>query len=77
MHKKFIGFFLGIIAFLAILFFTDLEPGKPEVTATMAVAALMAIWWISETVPLAVTALLPIVLFPVLGVLDGKAVSDT
>ena len=77
MHKKFIGFFLGIVVFLAILFFTDLEPGKPEVTATMAVAALMAIWWISETVPLAVTALLPIVLFPVLGVLDGKAVSDT
>ncbi len=77
MHKKFIGFFLGITVFLAILLFTDLEPGKPEVTATMAVAALMAIWWISETVPLAVTALLPIVLFPALGVLDGKAVSET
>jgi len=77
MQKKFIGFFLGITVFLVILFFTDLEPGKPEVTATMAVAALMAIWWITETVPLAVTALLPIVLFPVLGVLDGKTVSET
>ena len=76
MQRKFIGFFLGIIAFLAILIFTDLEPGKPEVTATLAVAALMAIWWISETIPLAVTALVPIVLFPVLGVLDGKAVSE-
>jgi sodium-dependent dicarboxylate transporter 2/3/5 len=76
MQRKFIGFFLGIIAFLSILFFTDLEPGKPEVTATLAVAALMAIWWISETIPLAVTALVPIVLFPALGVLDGKAVSE-
>jgi len=76
MQRKFIGFFLGISAFLVILFFTDLEPGKPEVTATLAVAALMAIWWITETIPLAVTALMPIVLFPALGVLDGKAVSE-
>jgi sodium-dependent dicarboxylate transporter 2/3/5 len=76
MQRKFIGFFLGIIAFLVIWLFTDLEPGKPEVTATLAVAALMAIWWISETIPLAVTALVPIVLFPALGVLDGKSVSE-
>ena len=76
MHRKYIGFFLGIAAFLAIFLFTDLEPGKPQVTATLAVAALMAIWWVTETVPLAVTALLPIVLFPALGVLDGKAVSE-
>ena len=76
MQRRFIGFFLGIFTFLGILLFTDLEPGKPEVTATLAVAALMAIWWVSETVPLAITALLPIVLFPALGVLDGKAVSE-
>lgn len=76
MQKKYIGFFLGILAFLGIFLFTDLEPGKPEVTATLAVAALMAIWWVSETIPLAVTALVPIVLFPALGILDGKAVSS-
>jgi sodium-dependent dicarboxylate transporter 2/3/5 len=76
MQKKFIGFFLGIAAFLVIFFFADLEPGKPEVTSTLAVAVLMAIWWVSETIPLAVTALVPMVLFPVLGVLDGKAVSE-
>ncbi len=76
MQRKYIGFFLGIAAFLAIFLFADLEPGKPEVTATLAVAALMAIWWVTETVPLAVTALVPIVLFPTLGILDGKAVSE-
>lgn len=75
MQKKYIGFFLGIGAFLVIWIFTDLEPGKPEVTATLAVAALMAIWWVSEAIPLAVTALVPLVLFPALGVLDGKEVS--
>jgi sodium-dependent dicarboxylate transporter 2/3/5 len=76
MQRKYIGFFLGIAGFLAIFLLTDLEPGKPEVTATLAVAVLMAVWWVSETIPLAVTALVPIVLFPALGVLDGKAVSS-
>jgi sodium-dependent dicarboxylate transporter 2/3/5 len=74
--KRSAGFILGVLGFLSILLFTDLEPGKPEVTATLAVAVLMAVWWVSETIPLAVTALLPIVLFPALGVLDGKAVSE-
>ncbi|MFP3941352.1 MAG: SLC13 family permease [Thermoanaerobaculia bacterium] len=35
---------------------------------TAAVGVLMAVWWMSEAVPIAVTALLPIVLFPLLGV---------
>ena len=77
MQKKYIGFFLGIAAFLVIILFTDLKPGKPEVSATLAVAALMAIWWVTETIPLAVTALVPLVLFPAFGVLDGKAGDST
>ena len=59
------------------MLFGDLQPGKPEVTNTLAVAVWMAIWWMSEVVPLAVTSLLPIVLFPLLGIMDGKAVSST
>ncbi len=41
-------------------------PGR----ATAAVAALMAVWWMTEAMPLAATSLLPIVLFPLLGVAD-------
>lgn len=40
--------------------------------ATLGVALWMALWWITEEVPLAVTSLLPLVLFPVLGVLSPK-----
>jgi solute carrier family 13 (sodium-dependent dicarboxylate transporter), member 2/3/5 len=35
----------------------------------------MAVWWVSEIIPIAVTALLPIVLFPIFGVVDGKTIS--
>lgn len=37
---------------------------------------LMAIYWVTEVVPLAVTALLPLVLYPLLGVLPAKTVSE-
>jgi sodium-dependent dicarboxylate transporter 2/3/5 len=36
--------------------------------ATLAVAGWMALWWLTVAVPLAVTALLPLALFPALGV---------
>jgi len=36
--------------------------------AVAAVALWMALWWMTETVSLAVTALLPLVLFPTLGI---------
>ncbi len=75
MNKKIFGLILGIAAFLFILIFTDLEPGNPQVTRTLAVAVLMAVWWVSEALPLAITALVPLVLFPALGILDGREVS--
>jgi solute carrier family 13 (sodium-dependent dicarboxylate transporter), member 2/3/5 len=35
---------------------------------TTAVAALMAVWWVTEAIPIPATALVPLVLFPVIGV---------
>ncbi len=67
-----IGLIVGAALFLLTLQF-DLEPGKGEVTAMAAVAILMAVWWITEAIPLFATALLPLVLYPLLGILSGKA----
>jgi solute carrier family 13 (sodium-dependent dicarboxylate transporter), member 2/3/5 len=76
-NKRFIaGFATGIVLFLFIILFLDLQPGKPAVTITLAIAVWMAAWWIFEAVPLAVTALLPVILFPLFGVMDGKLVSS-
>ncbi len=70
------GLLLGIVVFFTLLFFVDLEPGRPEITRTFAVAMLMAIWWVAEVIPLSVTALIPIAAFPMLGVIDGRTVSE-
>ena len=44
---------------------------------TLAAAVWMLVWWVSEAVPIAVTSLLPIVLFPALGLMDvGEAASS-
>ena len=72
---------LGLFLFAPVLFFilvfgVELDPNRPEITYTLAVALLMALWWITEIVPLAVTSLLPFILFPMLGVMNGKAVAS-
>lgn len=73
---KIIGFILGLGLFIFVLLFLNLNPEKPAVTATLAVALLMAMWWIFEVVPLSITSLLPVFLFPMLGIMDGKTVSS-
>ncbi len=67
---------VGILLSVSLLIFGNLQPGKPQVTRAAAVAVLMACWWIGEALPLAVTALLPLVLFPLLGVMNSKAVAS-
>lgn len=70
-----IGFALGLISFLIIILFLNPVPAKPEVGKVAAVAVLMAIWWITEALPLAATSLVPLVFFPLLGVLSGSDIS--
>jgi len=41
-----------------------------------AVAVLMAIFWVSEAVPLAATSLLPLILLPLFGIADSKSVAS-
>jgi sodium-dependent dicarboxylate transporter 2/3/5 len=66
-----IGLLLGGILFAGILSLVDLEPGNPAPTRMAAVAALMAAWWITDAIPLYATALLPMVLYPLMGILSG------
>lgn len=65
-----IGLIAGPLLFVAMLFLPAPEGMSITAWQVAAVAALMVVWWISEALPIAATALLPIVLFPVLGVTD-------
>jgi len=70
-------FLLAPILFFYIIFFVELDPSNPFISYTLAVAILMALWWATEVVPLAITSLLPLILFPLLGIMNGKEVSST
>ncbi len=54
--------------FFVLLWLPGMQGISAAGQAVAAVAVLMAVWWISEALPLAATALLPIVLFPLLDV---------
>lgn len=62
------GLVLGPMVFLAGLFYSP-ETISEEAWRVICLAALMLVWWISEAVPLPVTALLPLVLLPLLNVM--------
>ena len=77
--RRVIGLVAGIVAGILIYFImpADLEVW-PKLTA--ATAVLMAIWWMTEAIPIPATALLPLIIFPLLvpaGESDGGVgVSD-
>lgn len=68
--KQFIGRILGPVSFFYIILFFHPEGLNDSANAVLASVALIAIWWITEAIPIYVTALLPLVLFPLSGGLD-------
>ena len=68
-HQK-IGLILGpLLAILMLL--SDAPDGLTDAGwATAAVAVLMAVWWATEAIPIAATALLPLACFPILGAVN-------
>lgn len=72
LNKKNIGLFLGPLMFLLILNFFKSDGLSDQATAVLAITTWIAIWWITEAIPIAATALLPIVLFPLFGALGLK-----
>lgn len=66
--SQFVGMILGPLAALSML-----AAGAPEALGdpawrTAAIGVLMAVWWATNAVPIAVTALVPLVCFPLFGI---------
>tara|TARA_B110000008_G_scaffold272664_1_gene305725 strand:- start:60 stop:1526 length:1467 start_codon:yes stop_codon:yes gene_type:complete len=73
-NSKNIGLISGPLAFILILFYFNPDGLNPRANAILASTVWIAIWWITEAIPIAVTALLPIILFPLTG---GLELSET
>ena len=72
-NGKLIGFFLGLASFAFILLLPVPEGMKPEAWKVAAITALMAVWGITDAIPIPATGLIPIFLYPLMGVLPAKA----
>ncbi|HEY3403408.1 MAG TPA: DASS family sodium-coupled anion symporter [Ohtaekwangia sp.] len=73
---RFIGFVTGPALFIIILFLvpdTFISSGANKV---LALASWMIIWWVAEAVPIPVTALLPLIVFPFLGVMKMSEAAE-
>jgi len=69
-----VGLALGPLLFVIILFL-PFGGGNPAIPRIAAIATLMAVWWITEAIPIPATSLLPVALFPVMGIMPGKDVA--
>ena len=76
MKAKRIGFLAGVAAFLLVL--TVPPPGSmPEPAWIVAgLVVWMAAWWMTEALPLSVTALLPFLILPLFGVMGANAAAS-
>ena len=63
----FVGRLLGPVIFLAVLALPAPEGLAPAAQRLLAVTLWMAVWWVTQAVPIAATSLLPLALFPLFG----------
>jgi sodium-dependent dicarboxylate transporter 2/3/5 len=69
-NLKLLGLFLGPLLFTFTLLFFKPIGLSTEAVAVLATTLWVAVWWILEVVPIAVTAMLPIILFPITGAME-------
>ncbi len=73
---KKIGLILGPILFL-IFYNLPITIINPEADKIIAIAIWMISWWITEAVSISVTALIPLTIFPLLGIMEMKEVATS
>jgi sodium-dependent dicarboxylate transporter 2/3/5 len=70
------GRIVGPLAFFLLYYLAETPGLPPEGKLMLGLTLWMAIWWITDAVPIAGTALLPLMVLPLSGVLNLKQVSN-
>jgi sodium-dependent dicarboxylate transporter 2/3/5 len=73
-NKKF-GITISVLLFVAILLMEDFDPSKSHLNIMAAIAVLMAVLWITEAIPLSVTSLIPLIFYPLTGILTAEEIA--
>lgn len=73
---QFIGLLLGPLVFLLVLFLFSPDGLAYEARAVLAITLWVAIWWITEAMPIPATSLLPVFLMPITGAVDSATVTS-
>lgn len=66
-HRDRIALVAGIILFVVMLVVNPFNV-QHDAKMVLAVAALMITWWVTEAIPMPVVAMLPLILFPLMGI---------
>lgn len=66
----------GPLLFLLLLLLPTPEGMTPAAKNVLACTIWVVIWWLTEAVPIAITSLMPLILFPLFGILPVKEVSN-
>lgn len=74
MRLQVIKLFLGPLSFLLILLTGPYDGMSDQALAVLACTSWIAIWWVTEAIPIAATSLLPIILFPLT---QGLSIAST
>ena len=72
-----VGFWLGPALAGVVLLLPPPATVSSHAHLLSAVTVLMAVWWMTEALPVAVTALLPLALFPFLGIATAGEVAPS
>ena len=68
---------MGPTLFILTRLFLEPEGLSDQANAVLASTLWIAIWWTTEAIPIAVTSLLPIILFPLSGALPLEVTSSS
>ena len=74
-NRQKIGIVLGVSVFILLMIMPLPDGMSPKAMKAVAVSSLMAIFWVTEAISIIATAFIPIVLFPLLGILNANHIA--